>query len=205
MNYGFFGGTFNPPTYAHLELAKQAKISFNLDKVFFVPVGNLYQKSNLIDEKYRFEMLKVLCSKYEYLEVSDLEMNLKTNLKAIDVFEMITEKYKKEIMQDNLELYFIIGSDNLIKLEKWKSAEDLVSKYKYIVLEREEKNIEKIFDRSNLLKEHKDNFKILKKYKYYKVSSTKGREYIKQNDKKAACNMIPEEVYNYIQENKLYI
>ncbi len=204
MKYGFFGGAFNPPTCAHLELAKQAKKIFNLDKVFFVPVGNLYKKDDLIDEKHRYEMLNRLCSKYEYLDVSDLEMNLKINLKAIDVFEIINEKYSKEIMQDDLEIYFIIGSDNLLKMEQWKSSQKLVEQYKYIVLERNEKDIENIFNKVELFRRNKSNFNILKRDNHDEVSSTKIREYFKQDEKEKACNMIPEEVYEYILENKLY-
>ena len=60
-----------------------------LDKLFFVPVGNLYQKNELADEKVRFEMLQILCNYCEGLEVSDLEMNLNKNLTAIEVFELI--------------------------------------------------------------------------------------------------------------------
>lgn len=205
MKYGFFGGAFNPPTCAHLELAKRVRKEFELDKVFFVPVGNLYEKNTLIDEKYRYEMLKTMCSKYTYLEVSDLEMNSKTNFKAIDVFEMIREKYSKEIEQEDLEIYFIIGSDNLIKMREWKSFEKLVEEYKYIVLEREENGIESIFNESNFLKKNKDNFRILKRNKHHEVSSTKVREYIKQNAKEKACEMIPEDIYEYIEKNKLYI
>ena len=39
---GFFGGSFNPPTYAHINVAKMSIEKFNLDAVYFVPVGNLY-------------------------------------------------------------------------------------------------------------------------------------------------------------------
>ena len=36
---GFFGGSFNPPTYAHINVAKMSIEKFNLDAVYFVPVG----------------------------------------------------------------------------------------------------------------------------------------------------------------------
>ena len=51
---GFFGGSFNPPTYAHINVAKMSIEKFNLDAVYFVPVGNLYNKLSLIDENYRY-------------------------------------------------------------------------------------------------------------------------------------------------------
>ena len=38
---GFYGGSFNPPTKAHIELAKKVIKECNLDKVIFVPVGDI--------------------------------------------------------------------------------------------------------------------------------------------------------------------
>ena len=58
---GFFGGSFNPPTYAHINIAKASIEKLGLDKFFFVPVGNLYNKPDLIDEVYRYDMLKIAC------------------------------------------------------------------------------------------------------------------------------------------------
>ena len=40
MKIGFFGGCFNPPTNAHIALAKEAIIQSKLDKVIFVPMGD---------------------------------------------------------------------------------------------------------------------------------------------------------------------
>ena len=35
---GFFGGCFNPPTVAHIELIEKAIKENNLDMVYFVPM-----------------------------------------------------------------------------------------------------------------------------------------------------------------------
>lgn len=200
MKYGFFGGAFNPPTCAHLELAKMVKEEFKLDKLFFVPVGNLYQKKDLIDERYRFEMLEILCGKCEGIEVSDLEMNLKKNLSAIEVFELINKKYSKETE----EIYFILGADNFKKIETWKESEKLIKNYKYIILEREEIELNKIINESKLLKENKGNFKILKENKCSSISSTKARSEIYETPKEEICKIIPQEIYEYIINKRLY-
>lgn len=42
---GFFGGCFNPPTIAHIELIENTIKENNLDKVYFVPMGDQYPKS----------------------------------------------------------------------------------------------------------------------------------------------------------------
>lgn len=200
MKYGFFGGAFNPPTCAHLELAKRVKNEFELDKVFFVPVGNLYQKNELVDEKFRFEMLEILCKDCEGLEVSDLEMNLNKNLKAIEVFELIEDRYKEEAQ----EIYFILGADNFGKIENWQEADKLIKNYKYIILEREGIDSNKIICENKLLIENKQNFNILKGNSCGLISSTKARSEIYETSKEEICKIIPEEIYGYIINKRLY-
>lgn len=200
MKYGFFGGAFNPPTCAHLELAKRVKNEFELDKLFFVPVGNLYQKNELADEKVRFEMLQILCKDCEGLEVSDLEMNLNKNLTAIEVFELIEDRYKEEAQ----EIYFILGADNFSKIENWREANKLIKNYKYIILEREEIDLNKIICENKSLTENKQNFNILKENSYGLISSTRVRSEIYETSKEEICKIIPEEIYEYIINKRLY-
>ena len=69
---GFFGGSFNPPTYAHINVAKMSIEKFNLDAVYFVPVGNLYNKLSLIDENYRYKMLELICD--DKIMVENIEL-----------------------------------------------------------------------------------------------------------------------------------
>ncbi len=47
MKIGFFGGSFNPPTNAHICLAQKAIKECGLDKVIFVPMNDYYRKNNL--------------------------------------------------------------------------------------------------------------------------------------------------------------
>ncbi len=63
MRIGFFGGCFNPPTNAHINLAKKALKECNLDKVIFVPVGDFYDKKELELAKHRYNMLEIACKR----------------------------------------------------------------------------------------------------------------------------------------------
>ncbi len=44
---GFFGGSFNPVTIAHINLIKKAIKEFNLDKVYFIPMNDYYKKARI--------------------------------------------------------------------------------------------------------------------------------------------------------------
>lgn len=54
-----FGGSFNPPTVAHINLAKQVLEEMNeIEKVIFVPVSTKYNKKGLAPDEVRLNMLK---------------------------------------------------------------------------------------------------------------------------------------------------
>ena len=179
---GFFGGCFNPPTIAHIELANIAIEYAGLDKLIFVPMGNCYQKDELVDFKHRFEMLKIATSKFDKIEISDMQINQEHITYAIDSFKKIDEEYK-------CEKYFIMGSANFEKIKNWKSYEEL-KKYKFIIFERNETI------------ENTDNIIHICTKKFKNVSSKLIREQMKNNNEN--IDFIQKEVLKYIQENKLY-
>ena len=196
MKIGMFGGSFNPPTKAHMYLAKETIKKYNLDKLVFVPVSNRYNKKDLADEKHRYNMLDLLCSKYEKIDVSDIEFSIKENLSAIDIFKILSEKYKKD------ELYFIIGMDNLEKIHTWKDWETLISSYKFIVLERGNVLVKDFVKNSLLLKNYKININSIKNQKKVDCSATYIRENIENWEK--VKNYISKKIYKYIKENNIY-
>lgn len=180
---GFFGGCFNPPTIAHMEIATKALDTCNLDKVFFIPMGNKYEKEDLIDFDLRFEMLKLCCENDSRFEILDIQKNQKDRTYAIDTFKEIKENFK------NSENFFIMGMDNFIKMPKWKSYEDLRN-YQYIVFKREnaysyEANENVIFIEYNL-----------------NISSSLIRDNLKNN--KSVKGLLNNKVEEYIKCKNLY-
>lgn len=130
---GFFGGCFNPPTNVHINLAIDLITKGILDKVVFVPVGDYYQKQDLVPAIHRYNMLKIACKNFPNLEVEDIASLHQNKLFATDTFELIYKKYHKEA-----EIYFIMGSDNYKKMPTWKNYEEIKDKYKYVVVDRTE-------------------------------------------------------------------
>lgn len=63
MKIGIFGGSFNPPHKAHFQIAKEILNQGLVDRIIFVPTGNRYNKKDLIPNKYRYEMLKMMTRK----------------------------------------------------------------------------------------------------------------------------------------------
>ena len=193
---GFFGGSFNPPTHAHINIAKMSIEKFNLDAVYFVPVGNLYNKPSLIDENYRYKMLKLICD--DKIKVENIELGRKEPLNTLQAFDLIEQKYK------NTENYYIMGADNFEKLPTWKNSKELIENYKYIIFERNSSNSKSMIDTQELLKQNRDNFKFLNVEQYSNVSSGIIRELIQNGNYKEREKYTRPEIVQYIKENKLY-
>lgn len=127
---GFFGGCFNPVTKAHIELIRKVIEKENLSKVYFVPMGDLYQKKDLISIEHRIKMLELAFENEEKMEILNISnKNKKTH--AIDTFQLIDKEFP------DCERFFIMGSDNYKKISEWKNAENLMKNYQYIILDRE--------------------------------------------------------------------
>ena len=180
---GFFGGCFNPPTIAHLELALKAIEVAKLDKLYFVPMGDYYKKESLISSKNRYEMLKIMVAGNSKLDVSTIQMNQKKDLQAIDTFRLIQKEFSGS------ENFYIMGSDNFEKMHTWKNSEELKKLYNYIILSR-------------------DNFKsddviVVDSVKSLKgISSSLVRQKIALGE--SISNLVTKEVEKYILEKGLY-
>lgn len=191
---GFYGGAFNPPTKAHIELAKKVINECKLDKIIFVPVNDLYKKEGLIESEHRVNMLKLVCKEDDNLEVSDIELKSNVNYKAIDIFRIIDKEYNKD------EKFYIMGTDNLKKICKWKESEKLVEDFNYIILNREDDDAKKIIEENKLLEKNKNKFNIIKNDNFKECSSTNIRNQIKN---KEIPVYIDENVYDYILKNNI--
>ena len=188
-----FGGSFNPPTIAHLNLAKQIleKVE-NVKKVIFVPVSTKYNKSGLASDEARLDLLKTICENEKGLEVSSIELDSTRQLYTIETLEKIKEQ--------NIEndIYFVLGTDNLKELESWHTADKLLENFKLIVLERDNDNMESIIQNNSLLKKYKESFIKLDNIEKIKLSASYIREQLKNN--KSISGLVPKQIENKVIE-----
>ncbi len=196
LSIGVFGGSFNPPLNSHLILAKEVlKSKLNIDKVIFVPVSTKYNKQNLADNIHRYNMLKMLCKDNPKLEVSKIELESTRQLYTIETLNLLQEKYKDST------IYFILGTDNLKELSTWKDPEQILGKYKVIVLGRNEDIVKDIIENDELLNRYKSSFINLNNERI-RLSSTYVRNEIEL--KKDISKYVSEDIKKYIEDNNLY-
>lgn len=192
-----FGGSFNPPLNSHFSLAQQIVNEYeNIEKVIFVPVNSKYQKAGLLENKHRYNMLKLVCDKNENFIVSDIELKQERQLHTIETLELLQKQYPNNI------ICFTIGTDNLKEIATWGEAQKLVTDFKILVLERDEDSMDEIINQDEFLLNHKDAFIKLKENIRSNISSTFVRDKIRRG--KSIRYLTPDEVYYYIKENNLY-
>lgn len=193
-----FGGSFNPPINSHFGIAQQVLNEYEqVEKIIFIPVNKKYEKDGLLENEHRYNMLKLVTDKNENFVVSNIDMNGSRSLYTIETLEEIQNQYKDK------KIWFLIGSDNLKELHTWKRAEELVSKYKVLVMERNQDKIEEIIEKNELLNCYKENIIKLNEEIRSNYSSTYVRSQIKKQ--KSVRYLMPDEVYEYIKTNNLYI
>ncbi|MEZ4812207.1 MAG: nicotinate (nicotinamide) nucleotide adenylyltransferase [Caldisericia bacterium] len=194
---GILGGSFNPPTYAHLQLGIFAKDQFSLDKILVVPcsIFGFYKDSKPIAEFHRFNMCILAISSLDGFEVSDVEL---FGDRPIFAFEGI-EKLKR-IHKDS-EFFYITGSDSIVTLPKWKNPEMVAGNAEFIVAERGDVSFENAKAAIDSVPVKTNSHKL--DYPLNSISSTLVRKRLNEG---LICNCLtPSSVLEYIKLNDLYI
>lgn len=191
MKIGIFGGSFNPPHNMHKNIALKLINNGYLDKVIFVPTGDKYNKDGLLNQKDRYNMVKLMIEGCDNLEVSDYEFNKLT-------YTYETLDYFKNIYKDD-DIYFICGSDNLKQITLWRKYDYILRNYKIIVIRRNNDDIDKIIN--NLLIYYKNIIFITDIQN--SVSSTLIRENLNKNNDVYLLQNMDANVLKYIKNNSI--
>ena len=181
-----YGGSFNPPTLAHLNIIKKLLDNFRESKILLLPVGDDYQKKELVKFIDRYHMLKLLVSNLNRVEILDNESkrSYKGTLYSLN-----------EIKKHDNDLYFVMGADQLIDFKSWIEYEKLLKEYPFIIMNR--KNSLSIKETEELFKDYEHHFVFIDFE--YDISSSTIRGNIELNKE-----FLTDEIYRYIIENNLY-
>lgn len=189
-----FGGTFNPIHNGHLILAENSINEEGFDKVVFIPTMNPYYKDTL-DFDTRLKMLKMAINDNDKFAYSSIEK--KYNLEG--KLYLILEKISK-LSDDDVTI--LIGSDSLMNLDWWYKIDEILKKYKIIVLKRDDED-EAIEMKINEYKEkYGADIKVLNN-KRVEISSSMIREMIKEG--KSIKYLVTDEVEKFIKDESLYV
>ena len=161
---GILGGSFDPVHKGHLQISKIAIKKIKLKKVYWVVTKkNPFKKRPFFSLKQRLTKIKKLVGKSKIIEILYLDGIIRSS-RSIDVVKYILKKKKPK------NLYFIIGSDILSELHKWKSWKKIVKLTKLVVFSRI--GYDKMSKGSTVVKYLKKKNIIFIKNKPIQISST---------------------------------
>ncbi len=115
---GIIGGTFDPPHYAHLAIAEEARVRLDLDQVLFAPAyGNpLKQSKGITTANHRLQMTLLAIADNPHFATTSLDLRPGPSYTV-----SLLERIKSE--QPTADLYFILGLDALEQLASWRQPQ----------------------------------------------------------------------------------
>ncbi|MBL7155552.1 MAG: nicotinate-nucleotide adenylyltransferase [Candidatus Omnitrophica bacterium] len=186
---GILGGTFNPVHNGHIHIARETLKKLRLDKIIFIPTAIPPHKKirGNATNTDRLRMLDLATANKKRFVVSQYELRQKGKSYSIKTAKSLKKKYGKKT-----ELFFLIGSDSLAGLKKWKKIAKLTALLRFVVVPRPGFKTETRF--SSVLR-----LDIPKK----DISSTEIRLLVRKG--KCLAHLVPKSVRKYIKTKKLYV
>lgn len=133
LRLGIMGGTFDPLHWAHLMMAEEARDTFGLDKVLFIPAGQPPHKMEyrVTDVEHRYAMALLGTASNPAFEVSRMEIERNGLSYSVDTLREL-----KRIYGSSTGIYFIVGADEALDVPKWHEAESLPELTRFLVAPR---------------------------------------------------------------------
>lgn len=192
---GLLGGSFSPPTNAHLSIACFSKSQLQLDLILVIPcsVPTLGKPESPVAAYHRYNMCILACLGIDWLKVSDIELKDEP-IYSYQTLENLTSMYK------NASFHFIGGSDSLSKITQWRNPEKLAKMTDFIIVPRNG-DCSNAVEALKTIGKQENGIKILE-YPRNDLSSTLARQRLRAGQ---PCDFIlANSVINYIKTNNLY-
>jgi len=198
MKVGILGGSFDPIHLAHLIIAEEARIILGLDYVMFIPAGLPWMKSgnSLTGADHRLNMVKIAIQHNTNFKFSTIEVDQPGPTYTVDTLEKLSKE-----LGPKTEMFFLLGWDSLAEMPKWKASYRISKMAKLVAFPRPgfvkpdlsqlESSMPDISNRIVMLDEP-----------YIGISSTKVRARVASG--KSIRYLVPEDVEEYINKNRLY-
>jgi len=198
MNIAILGGSFDPPHRGHVAIVNRLFNLYHFDQIWIMPCYQHPFNKNLSAPNKRFEMTKFL--EKNGVKISDFEIKKNVTNYTINTLRFLTKKYPKD------KFSWIIGTDQIDNFTKWRKWQEIINKFKLIVVPRATaKKAEKRLKNITKLVTTPENIILIDKEKFppIYISSTLVRKKIKE--KKSISNLVPKKIEEYIIQNKLYL
>ena len=133
MRIGCLFGTFDPPHFGHVALARHMLNACGLDQVWLVvtPQNPFKTDRQLSPDEHRLAMTRLAVRGVDGLVASGFEIDLPRPSYTVDSLRFMRHRWPDH------DFALIIGSDNLAGFHRWKEAEDILEYHELLVYPRE--------------------------------------------------------------------
>ena len=213
MRVALFGGTFDPPHRGHLAIAGAAANAFELDRVWFAPVGRqpLKAKGGASAFADRVAMVELACAADARFAVSLVDApraDGRPNY-TVDSLQALRDGMRGDMRGDmrdggNGTLFNLVGADSFLHVRQWREPDRLLELAEWIVVSRPGFSLEGL-ERMKLTAAQRARVHVLAGVDE-DVSATGLREELRERLERGACctDVLPEAVAEYIERRGLY-
>ena len=129
MKIGILGGSFDPAHKGHLAISKEARKRFKLEKIIWaITKKNPLKAESKTPISKKIKDCKKIIGLNSFIKVKFYENIIKSN-KTIDLIDYLKKN-------KNIEIFFLMGADNLISFHKWHKSKLISQKCNIIVFDR---------------------------------------------------------------------
>jgi nicotinate-nucleotide adenylyltransferase len=125
------GGSFDPVHLGHMALAKSALDQLPVDELWWVPVGQPWQKNRTLSSaEDRVAMLRLALGRDERQRVEMCEIERGGPTYTIDTLDELTTRHP------GVRWHLLLGWDQFLNLPTWKRWQDVVARARLAVAQR---------------------------------------------------------------------
>ena len=196
-----FGGSFDPPTRAHVELPERVREELGFDAVLYVPAKVSPFKTQTAPPAppdHRVAMLKAGLTGRERAIVLLDEVEVPGDTPSYTIH---TVREVRGRMREDAELRLLLGADQPARFHQWKASEELIELAEPVVILRPPETVESML--MGVPEAEREAWaQRLVEVPEMEVSATDVRRRLAKGE--AIDKLVPEAVAAYILEHGLY-
>ncbi len=132
MKLGIFGGSFDPVHLGHLLVAQAAIEELGLDRLFFIPAAQspFKPENQPAAAAVRLQLLRLALAGKTNCEIDAQEIQRGGISYTVDTLRDYAQRFF------GAELFYLIGADNVPKLNEWREPAELARLAEFVAIPR---------------------------------------------------------------------
>jgi nicotinate-nucleotide adenylyltransferase len=132
MKLGLYGGSFDPIHLGHLLVAQAAVEELGLDRLFFIPaaVSPFKPENKMAPDAIRLQLLRLALAGKTNCEIDEQEIRRGGISYSVETLRDYAKRFP------GAQLFYLIGADNISKLNEWREADELAKLAEFVAIPR---------------------------------------------------------------------